>query len=63
MLLLSLTASACGTAVQTDCPLLLSVGLFTRFAALALLVQLLGLQVPGEHDIAVFWPRCSGGPS
>jgi NADH dehydrogenase FAD-containing subunit/uncharacterized membrane protein YphA (DoxX/SURF4 family) len=60
MLLSGLTASGLGIAVQTVCPLLLAIGLFTRLAALALLLQLLVLQVPGEHDIALFWAALLG---
>jgi uncharacterized membrane protein YphA (DoxX/SURF4 family) len=37
-----------GIFVQTICPVLLAVGLFTRFAALALLLQVLVLQMPAH---------------
>ncbi len=60
MLLPSLTASGVGIALQTACPVLLAAGLFTRLAALALLVQLLVLQVPGGHDVALFWAALLG---
>ena len=43
-----------GIFVQTICPVLLAIGLFTRFAALALLVQLLVLQIPGHGQLAPY---------
>ena len=43
-----------GIFVQTICPVLLAVGLFTRLAALALLVQLLVLQIPGHGQLASY---------
>ena len=47
-----LAATSFGNFVQTTCPVLLAVGLFTRLAALALLVQLLVLQIPGHGQLA-----------
>ena len=60
MLLPGLTDSGLGIAIQTVCPILLVAGLFSRLAALALLVQLLVLQAPGQHDVALFWAALLG---
>ena len=60
MLLPGLTNSGLGIAIQTVCPILLVAGLFSRLAALALLVQLLVLQAPGQHDVALFWAALLG---
>jgi uncharacterized membrane protein YphA (DoxX/SURF4 family) len=49
-----LAATSFGIFVQTICPVLLAVGLFTRLAALALLVQLLVLQIPGHGQLAPY---------
>src|SRR6201981_1577660 len=49
-----LAATSFGLFVQTICPVLLAVGLFTRLAALALLVQLLVLQIPGHGQLASY---------
>ena len=49
-----LATTSFGIFVQTICPVLLAVGLFTRFAALALLVQLLVLQIPGHGQLASY---------
>jgi uncharacterized membrane protein YphA (DoxX/SURF4 family) len=49
-----LAATSFGIFVQTICPVLLAVGLFTRVAALALLVQLLVLQIPGHGQLAPY---------
>ncbi|MFZ0151562.1 MAG: NAD(P)/FAD-dependent oxidoreductase [Xanthobacteraceae bacterium] len=49
-----LAATSFGVFVQTICPVLLAVGLFTRLAALALLVQLLVLQIPGHGQLASY---------
>jgi NADH dehydrogenase FAD-containing subunit/uncharacterized membrane protein YphA (DoxX/SURF4 family) len=49
-----LAATSFGIFVQTICPVLLAVGLFTRLAALALLVQLLVLQIPGHGQLASY---------
>jgi NADH dehydrogenase FAD-containing subunit/uncharacterized membrane protein YphA (DoxX/SURF4 family) len=49
-----LAATGFGVFVQTVCPVLLAVGLFTRLAALALLVQLLVLQIPGHTQLAPY---------
>jgi NADH dehydrogenase FAD-containing subunit/uncharacterized membrane protein YphA (DoxX/SURF4 family) len=43
-----------GIFVQTICPMLLAVGLFTRFAALALLLQVLLLQMPEQMQLAPY---------
>jgi uncharacterized membrane protein YphA (DoxX/SURF4 family) len=53
-LLGSLAATGFGVFVQTICPALLAAGLFTRFAALALLVQVLALQIPGHAQLAQY---------
>jgi NADH dehydrogenase FAD-containing subunit/uncharacterized membrane protein YphA (DoxX/SURF4 family) len=49
-----LAATSFGIFVQTICPVLLAVGLFTRLAALALLAQLLVLQIPGHAQLAPY---------
>jgi NADH dehydrogenase FAD-containing subunit/uncharacterized membrane protein YphA (DoxX/SURF4 family) len=49
-----LAATSFGIFVQTICPVLLAVGLFTRFAALALLMQVLVLQIPGHAQLAPY---------
>ena len=49
-----LAATSFGIFVQTICPVLLAVGLFTRFAAVALLMQLLVLQIPGHAQLAPY---------
>ena len=49
-----LAATSFGVFVQTICPALLAVGLFTRFAALALLMQVLVLQIPGHAQLAPY---------
>ena len=49
-----LAATSFGVFVQTICPVLLAVGLFTRFAALALLLQVLVLQMPGHMQLAPY---------
>ena len=46
-----LVASPLGILTQTVCPVLLLLGLFSRFAAVPLLVQVLLLRVPGGHPI------------
>ena len=43
-----------GIFVQTICPMLLAAGLFTRLAALALLLQVLLLQMPGHMQLAPY---------
>ena len=53
-LLAGLAATGFGIFVQTICPILLAAGLFTRFAALALLVQVLILQMPGHAQLAPY---------
>jgi putative oxidoreductase len=53
-LLAGLAATGFGVFVQTICPALLAVGLFTRFAAVALLVQVLVLQIPGHAQLASY---------
>jgi NADH dehydrogenase/putative oxidoreductase len=53
-LVAKLATTSFGIFVQTICPVLLAVGLFTRFAALALLVQLLVLQIPGHAQLAPY---------
>jgi uncharacterized membrane protein YphA (DoxX/SURF4 family) len=53
-LLAGLAATGFGVFVQTICPALLAAGLFTRFAALALLVQVLVLQIPGHAQLAPY---------
>ena len=47
----SLAATGFGILIQTICPVLLAAGLFTRLAALALLLQVLVLQMPGHRAI------------
>src|SRR5215469_7879059 len=47
-------ATSFGIFVQTICPVLLAIGLFTRFAALALLLQVLVLQMPGHMQLAPY---------
>jgi NADH dehydrogenase FAD-containing subunit/uncharacterized membrane protein YphA (DoxX/SURF4 family) len=49
-----LATTSFGVFVQTICPVLLAVGLFTRFAALALLLQVLFLQMPGHTHVAPY---------
>jgi putative oxidoreductase len=49
-----LATTSFGIFVQTICPVLLAVGLFTRFAALALLMQVLVLQIPGHAQLAPY---------
>ena len=49
-----LAATSFGIFVQTICPMLLAAGLFTRFAALALLLQVLVLQMPGHTQLAPY---------
>jgi NADH dehydrogenase FAD-containing subunit/uncharacterized membrane protein YphA (DoxX/SURF4 family) len=49
-----LAATSFGIFVQTICPMLLAVGLFTRFAALALLLQVFVLQMPGHAQLAPY---------
>jgi NADH dehydrogenase/putative oxidoreductase len=45
-----------GVAVETICPVLLVIGLFSRLAAVPLLIQALVLQGPnGPSDIRLFW--------
>ena len=46
-----LVASPFGILTQTVCPVLLLLGLFSRFAAVPLLIQDLLLRVPGGHPI------------
>ena len=53
-LLASVAATGFGVFVQTVCPVLLAAGLFTRFAALALLVQVLILQMPEHAQLAPY---------
>ena len=60
MLLPNLTDSGFGITIQTICPLLLAAGLLTRPAALALLAQMLVLEAPGRHDVALFWAALLG---
>ena len=51
-----LVSSPFGFAIQTICPLMLLAGLFTRLAAVPLLVQALVLQGPdGPAEIRLFW--------
>ena len=54
-----LAATGFGIFVQTICPVLLAAGLFTRFAALALLLQVLVLQMPCPQPPRgrMFWLR------
>src|SRR5262249_54975049 len=48
--------SPLGFAVQSVCPVLLLIGLFSRLAAVPLLIQALLLQGPnGPSDIRLFW--------
>src|SRR6516225_7321440 len=49
-----LAATGFGIFVQTMCPVLLAAGLFTRFVALALLLQVLVLQMPGHLQLAPY---------
>jgi len=49
-----LAATSFGIFVQTICPMLLAAGLFTRFAALALLLQVFVLQMPGQAQLAPY---------
>jgi NADH dehydrogenase FAD-containing subunit/uncharacterized membrane protein YphA (DoxX/SURF4 family) len=49
-----LAATGFGIFVQTICPVLLAAGLFTRFVALALLLQVLVLQIPGHAQLAPY---------
>jgi putative oxidoreductase len=49
-----LAATSFGIFVQTICPMLLAAGLFTRFAALALLLQVFVLQMPGHAQLAPY---------
>lgn len=52
----TLVASPFGFAVQTLCPILLLIGLFSRVVAVPLLVQALALQGPdGPSEIRLFW--------
>ena len=53
-LLAGLAATGFGIFIQTICPVLLAAGLFTRFAALALLLQVLALQLPGHAQLAPY---------
>jgi putative oxidoreductase len=53
-LLAGLAATGFGIFIQTICPVLLAAGLFTRFAALALLLQVLVLQMPGHAQLASY---------
>src|SRR6516162_10140925 len=50
----SLAATSFGIFVQTICPVLLAAGLFTRLAAVALLLQVLVLQMPGHAQLAPY---------
>src|SRR6516162_3282626 len=54
LLFASLAATGFGIFVQTICPMLLAAGLFTRLAALALLLQVLLLQMPGYTQLAPY---------
>src|SRR5262245_12869264 len=54
LLFASLAATGFGIFVQTICPVLLAAGLFTRLAALALLLQVLVLQMPGHAQLAPY---------
>ena len=49
-----LAATGFGIFVQTICPVLLAAGLFTRFVAIALLLQVLVLQLPGHAQLAPY---------
>ena len=53
-LFVGLAATGFGIFVQTICPVLLAAGLFTRFAALALLLLVLVLQMPGHAQLAPY---------
>ncbi len=53
-LLARVAATGFGILLQTVCPLLLAAGLFTRFAALALLIQVLALHLPGQAQLAPY---------
>jgi NADH dehydrogenase FAD-containing subunit/uncharacterized membrane protein YphA (DoxX/SURF4 family) len=50
----SLAATGFGIFVQTICPVVLAAGLFTRLTALALLLQVLVLQMPGHAQLAPY---------
>ena len=51
-----LVSSPFGFAIQTACPILLLIGLFSRLAAVPLLVQAVALQGPeGPSEIRLFW--------
>src|SRR5215470_14334879 len=50
----SLATTGFGILIQTICPVLLAAGLFTRLAALALLLQVLVLQMPGHAQLAPY---------
>src|SRR5215813_2006362 len=52
--LAGLAATGFGIFIQTICPVLLAAGLSTRFAALALLWQVLVLQMPGHAQLAPY---------
>src|SRR5215468_2731942 len=52
--LAGLATTGFGIFVQTICPVLLAAGLFTRLAALALLLQVLVLQMPGHAQLAPY---------
>src|SRR5262245_5211670 len=54
LLFAGLAATGFGIFVQTICPVLLAAGLFTRLAALALLLQVLVLQMPGHAQLAPY---------
>ena len=49
-----LATTGVGIFVQTICPVLLATGLFTRLAALALLLQVLVLQMPAHAQLAPY---------
>ena len=49
-----LAATGVGIFVQTICPVLLATGLFTRLAAVALLLQVLVLQMPAHAQLAPY---------
>ena len=49
-----LAATGFGIFVQTICPVLLATGLFTRLAAVALLLQVLVLQMPAHAQLAPY---------
>src|SRR5262249_33405496 len=54
LLFACLAATGFGIFVQTICPALLPAGLVTRLAALALLLQVLVLQMPGHAQLAPY---------